>query len=78
MTRRRGALSGNHPDPKAKAVVEATPGEVPPWEEAHNTSQALVAPFSRTLHPVRISAAASQPSAQVASPIQALEDAMGV
>jgi hypothetical protein len=76
ITRRQGSPPGDQPDPKAKALVAARHVEVTHWEEAHNTYRDLLETLSLTLHPFRIADSAPQPSAQVASQLQAMGEAI--
>ena len=76
MARRPGPSQVDQPDPQAQGLVEARQVEVTRWEEAHHTYRGLVETLSLTLHPFRISDAAPQSTAQVASQLQATVEAI--
>jgi hypothetical protein len=76
IARRPGPSQVDQPEPQAKVWVEARQVEVTRWEEAHNTSRGLLETLSLTLHPFRISDAAPQSTAQVASQLQATVEAI--
>jgi hypothetical protein len=74
---RHAGLASVAPDsPEAQATGDAQRAEVPRWEEVQRTSRHQMATRSRTRHPVDLTAAAPQTSAQVHCRVHAAVEAI--
>jgi hypothetical protein len=76
LARRQGLRQATQDVSEAQALVEARQADVVRWEEAHHSYRGHLAALSLTLHPFDIADSAPQTSAQIASRLHTVVDAI--